>query len=101
MQRFLTLATLVLLVVSSPSQAKTSGLATPCIHAVKQCASEENRNVTVDITSGWSSDKAPGAGFLRRIDKRVVKQFETAWRDSADGESYRDGVGLMFRMADG
>jgi hypothetical protein len=106
MQSFLMLATLVLLVVSSSSQAKTSGLSTPpCIHAVNQCASDENRNATGitsgGITSGSSTGIARGAGFLRKIDKRVVQQFENAWRDSIDGESNKEGVVLMFRMADG
>lgn len=106
MHRLTTSATLLLLLVSSISQARTSLLETPCNNGVKLSSSAENRTETttvddVGVPSRWSSRMTAGAGFLRNIDKEVVKQFENAWRDSLDGSSDREGVVLMFRMRDG
>lgn len=35
------------------------------------------------------------------IDKRIIKEFDKAWHDSADGTNGREGVVLIFRMEDG
>ena len=40
-------------------------------------------------------------GTRTNIDQRIIKEFDNAWRASGDGTNGREGVVLIFRMADG
>ncbi|SRR6266404_4635531 len=43
----------------------------------------------------------PASGTRANIDRRVIKEFDKAWRASGDGTNDREGVVLIFRMEDG
>lgn len=43
----------------------------------------------------------PANGTRTNIDQRIIKEFDKAWRASGDGTNGREGVVLIFRMADG
>src|SRR5689334_20488803 len=105
MQRGSTLTTLLLLLVTSIAQAKTSLPTISDNNGVKENPSEGHRNETIvdssSITRDPSSRMTHGSKVLRKIDDGLIKEFEKAWRLSLDGTSSREGVVLIFRMADG
>jgi hypothetical protein len=43
----------------------------------------------------------PANGKRTNIDQRLIKEFDKAWRASGGGTNGREGVVLIFRMADG
>jgi hypothetical protein len=43
----------------------------------------------------------PANGMSDIIDQAIVKEFDKAWTISGDGTNGREGVVLIFRMADG
>ena len=105
MQRGSTLTTLLLLLVTSTTQAKTPLPALPDNNGVRENCSEGHRNETVtdssSITSNSSSRITHCSGVLRKIDEGLTKEFVKAWNLSDDGTSGREGVVLIFRMGDG
>src|ERR1044071_6637114 len=105
MQRGSTLTTLLLLLVTSTTQAKTPLPALPDNNGVRENCSEGYRNETVtdssSITSNSSSRITHCSGVLRKIDEGLTKEFVKAWNLSDDGTSGREGVVLIFRMGDG
>jgi len=105
MQRGSTITTLLLLLVTSITQAKTPLPALPDNNGVKETCSEGHRNETVtdssSIASNSSSRITHCSGVLRKIDEGLTKEFVKAWNLSDDGTSGREGVVLIFRMGDG
>ncbi len=106
MQRFSRLTILALFFAVFISQAQTSRFVAAYDNLVADRDVGLNLNragADSDVTSTNTRTGRAMAGieFLRRIDKRVIKEFDRAWQISGNGTCGREGVVLIFRMEDG
>jgi len=103
MQRVLQLAILALVFWPFVCQAQTSPSTATSVNRFAVSDTEldlEGAGAAPDVVSINGRVKA-GFEFLRRMDNRVVREFAIAWQSSGGGITGREGVVLIFRMADG